>query len=177
MAAYNGIRIYAAGKITKNGWRHSLFPIHSDTDYEHPDRHPWPAAVPIRSLPGAMYVGPHFISDDHGCYHGPNQHGVAASDDACGGAYPGLRRPEVAARCLDAITRSTHVFAWVDSPTAHGTLVELGYARALGKPVHLYTQAGVKELDDMWFAGQIATAHGLAGSAEEAWQDFRLRLR
>jgi hypothetical protein len=36
--------------------------------------------VPIKSLPGATYVGPHFLSDDHGCYHAePNSHGANKS--------------------------------------------------------------------------------------------------
>ncbi len=177
MTDFKGIRVYAAGKITKNGWRHGLFPVIDDADYENPDATPWPSDAPIgSSLPGAVYVGPHFMSDDHGCYHGENSHGVAAGDMACS-VYPGLSRPEVAARCLGAIRSATHVFAWVDDPTCHGTLVEIGYARALGKQVHLYTHGGRKELDDLWFAGQIATAHGSATTAKEAWADFCLRLR
>ncbi|MEU8156106.1 hypothetical protein AB0B94_20825 [Micromonospora sp. NPDC048986] len=107
-----------------------------------------------------MYVGPHFISDDHGCYRGENSHGVAAGGIACA-AYPCLSRPEVTQRCLAAI---------------RGSLVEIGYARALGKQGHVCTQAGRKELEDLRFAGQIATAHGEAATAEEAWADFRLRL-
>lgn len=177
MAPYDGIRIYAAGKISQNGWRHTLFPVQTINDYDEPPTQPWPSAVPIGSLPGATYVGPHFMGDDHGCYHGENRHGVAAGGRACGDAYPGLSRPDVASRCLDAINRATHVFAWINDPTAHGTLVEVGYARALGKQVFVYTQSGRKELDDMWFAGQIATAHAAAATADDAWNDFRLRLR
>ncbi|GAB3807144.1 nucleoside 2-deoxyribosyltransferase [Micromonospora zhanjiangensis] len=176
MDNFKDIRIYAAGKITKNGWRHSLFTIVDDAEYENPDRTPWPAEVRIASLPGAVYVGPHFMSDDHGCYHGENLHGVAAGDTACGGAYPGMSRPEVTQRCLTAIRSATHVFAWIDDPTCHGSLVEIGYARALGKQVHVYTQTGRKELEDLWFAGQIATAHGEAATVQQAWADFRLRL-
>ncbi|MFI7077545.1 nucleoside 2-deoxyribosyltransferase [Verrucosispora sp. NA02020] len=176
MSTFEGIRVYAAGKITQNGWRHSLFPIFDDADTTNPDRQPWPEEVRIPALPGAVYVGPHFMSDDHGCYHGENMHGVAAGEHACGGAYPGLSRPEVAQRCLAAIRLSTHVFAWLDDPTCHGSLVEIGYARALGKQVFVYTKAGQKDLADLWFAKQIANAHAEAATAEGALADFRLRV-
>lgn len=45
MDTFEGIRVYAAGKITKNGWRHTLFPIVDDIEYENADRMPWPAEV------------------------------------------------------------------------------------------------------------------------------------
>jgi hypothetical protein len=175
MADFQGIKIYAAGKIEKNGWRHQLFPISDGHDYAAP-LPPWPDQVLIPTLPGAVYVGPHFLSDDHGCFHGANSHGVAAGDSACGGAYPGMSRPDVVKRCLSAIEQATHVFAWIEDSTVYGTLVELGYARALGKHVHLYMSETCPDAQDMWFAAQITTTVESTLDARTAWDDFILRL-
>ena len=128
-------------------------------------------------MPGAVYVGPYFLSDDHGCYHsGPNSHGVAAGGRACGEAYPGLSRPDVAKRCLSAIESATHIFCWIEDPTAYGSLVEIGYGKALNKRVDIYFKTSAN-LDDLWFAGQISTAFSEAADVETAWADFCLRLR
>ena len=177
MDQFEGIRVYAVGKISQNGWRNQLFSIVDWVDdVDHPEGTPWPAETRIKDLPGAVYVGPHFLSDDHGCYHGSNTHGVSAGGAACGDAYRGLNRPEVARRCLEAVDRSTHVFAWIDDPTAYGSLVELGYARALGKQTHIYMSDERPDLADLWFAGQVAHAHTWVRDVDVAWADFRLRL-
>ncbi|MCY1141568.1 hypothetical protein OWR29_26520 [Actinoplanes sp. Pm04-4] len=173
---FSGVRIYAAGKIVQNGWRTSLFPVTDWAQYEDPSLRIWPDAVPIRSLPGGVYVGPHFLSDDHGCFHGTNAHGVAAGSAACGGAYPGLPREEVVKRCLAAIEDCTHIFAWIDEPTAYGSLAEIGYARALGKRIYLYLPAGVQALDDLWFAMQMAELTSRVADVDAAWNDFTDRL-
>ncbi|MBE1577679.1 hypothetical protein ACFORH_10855 [Amycolatopsis roodepoortensis] len=171
MATYEGIRIYAAGKITKNGWRHRLFPIADDHDYTgtYPS---WPDGLAIDDLPGAVYVGPHFLSCDHGCFHGENTHGVAGQ--GCGGE--GLSRPDVLKRCLTAIEHATHVFAWIDKADAYGSLVELGYARALGKHIHLYLAEDLDVADDLWFAAQASAVYSTAKTATHAWEDFAARL-
>ena len=177
MSDYDGVKIYAAGKITKNGWRHPIFPIHDWVDdLDHPFASQWPTSPRIASLPGAVYVGPHFLSDDHGCYHGPNTHGVAAGGAACGEVYPGLDRSEVVRRCFEAIRRCTHVFAWIDDPTAYGSLVELGYAQALGKQTYVYMCDEIDELADLWFVGHAATAVAWVRNLDSAWADFHLRL-
>jgi len=54
-------RIYLAGKIAQNDWRHELFPgLRGAEDFDGP---------PARW--GFDYAGPYFISDDHGLQHGP----------------------------------------------------------------------------------------------------------
>jgi len=174
---FEGVKIYAIGKISQNGWRNRLFPIVDWLDNcQEPGETPWPDEMKIRDLPGAVYVGPHFLSDDHGCYHGANAHGVSAGGAACGDAYPGLSRPEVAQRCLAAIGRATHIFGWIDEPSAYGSLVELGYARALGKQTHVYMCDERPDLADLWFAGQVAHGHVWVKDADVAWADFKLRL-
>jgi hypothetical protein len=179
MSSYTGIRIYCVGKIAHNGWRNQLFPIRGESapDCERPQDWNWSDDTPIQELPGAVYVGPYFLSDDHGCYHSePNSHGVAAGGRACGDAYPGLSRPDVVKRCLAAIESATHIFAWIDDPTAYGSLVEVGYARALGKKVHLYFKAECN-LGDLWFVSQVSTAFAEAKTVDIAWGDFCLRMR
>ena len=177
MPDYSGVRVYAIGKIEQNGWRNSLFPIRrSPDDWEYPEAEPWPSDTPIRELPGAVYVGPHFYSDDHGCYHrGSNSHGVAAGSSACGGVYPGLTRPEVVKRCLAAIEDSTHIFGWIDDPSAYGSLVELGYARALNKHTSLYFSSEAK-LSDLWFSTQICSSFSEMSDYRSAWDDFCARI-
>ncbi|MET8993743.1 hypothetical protein [Amycolatopsis sp. NPDC004169] len=178
MPDYQGIEIYAVGKIEHNGWRTQLLPVCKEYDYGN-DRTgiqpPWPVN-PIVDLPGALYVGPHFLGDDHGCFHGENTHGVAAGGAACGEAYVGLSRPDVVKRCLTAIEQATHVFAWIDKGDAYGSLVELGFARGLGKQIYLYLAEDLAEEEDMWFAGQISSFTGRAKTAHAAWEDFTLRL-
>jgi hypothetical protein len=174
---YSNIRVYCIGKISHNGWRNQLFPIRNETapDSSAPQYWEWPD-IPIERLPGAAYVGPYFLSCDHGCYHSePHSHGVAAGGDAEGGAYPGLSRPDVAKRCLSAIESATHIFAWIDDTTAYGSLVEIGYAKALNKSVHLYFSS-TADLGDLWFAGQVSSSFSKSNSASAAWEDFCLRL-
>lgn len=65
MENHVGIRVYCAGKIEHNGWRNQLFPIRiSADDLDRPHDFAWPEQIEIRSLPGAVYVGPHFLSND-----------------------------------------------------------------------------------------------------------------
>jgi hypothetical protein len=67
------------------------------------------------------------------------------------------------------------VFAW-DDPTAYGSLVEIGYAKALNKRVHLYFDQA-KDLADLWLASQVSTAFSQSENPFAAWDDFCLRLR
>ena len=61
----------------------------------------------------------------------------------------GLRQERVVALCQEAIRQSDVVFAWLDQEDAYGTLVELGYAKALQKQVWI---AGPRVFPELWFA-------------------------
>ncbi len=63
------------------------------------------------------------------------------------------RRKHVRLLCFQAISLSDIVFAWIDSPTCYGTLVEIGYAKALRKRIWI---AGPAEFSDLWFAYSCA---------------------
>lgn len=160
-------RLYLAGKIAKKDWRHSvvhgLMPLISGRE----DKTGWPIHEHALGH-GVHYTGPFFLSDDHGCTHGPSTHGRGHD---CGD-YGGDTRGETVRLCYQAIDRSTALFAWLDDPSAHGTLVEIGYAQGRGIPVFV----GTPDRDDarivrskrpasdtrrppMWFALESADVH------------------
>jgi hypothetical protein len=125
---------------------------------------------------GVHYTGPHFISCDHGCAHGPHTHG--RGDDCSGNSESAQHTVDL---CLKAIQQSTAMFAWLDDPTAHGTLIEIGYAKALNIPIVISTpparQAVVvrsslgmpqRHRSEMWFALTSADVHIEAATPQPA---------
>lgn len=179
----NGKRkIYLAGKIWPNCWRHRIVSglRSAIVTGDGSTMHEWPI------LEGAIsglhdYVGPFFVSCDHGCAHGLQSHGVALSSDldrepllaksgagefsphysgcidirGVYGAYDGLkdRQKSVMALCLEAIDRCDLFFAWIDQTDCFGSIAELGYAVGAGKR----TVAACKApFADMWFPYTIA---------------------
>ncbi len=157
-----GKSIYLAGKIAKGDWRHDIIPglssvFHGRCDGvmdDKPDR--WPV------LTNAVfsrydYAGPFFVGDDHGCFHGENSHGVGAQINSM---HCDLRtsQHDTLKWCMDAIRRADIFFAWIECTTCYGTLAEIGYAKALGKPIWL---AGKQELvwsaaSPLWFVARMA---------------------
>jgi hypothetical protein len=151
-------RVYCAGKIAKGDWRHELsheVRCVSGGLYDEPSQ-AWPATY-ARDL-GFVYTGPYFVSCDHGCYHGNGSHGSGLLTDpledysGCGGEV--TSQEQIHAQCLAAIRRSDVVFVWVDSLSAYGTLVEVGYATALGKTIWLAHDG--RDYSDLWFLFECA---------------------
>jgi hypothetical protein len=147
----NHYKVYLAGKIGKNDWRHDVVPYLRSFGYGNDDKwlyEKWHYTE--TNIPCVDYVGPYFTGCDHGCAHGGNSHGFL-SEPICGEDCP---RDLVTRLCMDAIGRCDLFFAWLadDAPeeedfsvtmarngvpqsrhnTAYGTLAELGYAKALG---------------------------------------------
>jgi hypothetical protein len=165
-------RVYLAGKIGKNDWRHRVVvevgldpPL--DADAEWPVRDLYLPAEGQEAERWFSYVGPYFIRCDHGCAHQDDFHGNAPSgcsgpafvhdpsvDASADDPVERLRRT-VWRRCLTAIDQADVVYAWIDSNDCHGTLIELGFACGLGKPIII----GVADdlADPPWFALQTAT--------------------
>lgn len=190
--------IYLAGKITKNDWRQTVLerPI-ADSNYGPETNRTWRATPTIYD--GIDYAGPYFISCDHGCTHGPSTHGRLASPqgDTCGAEITEERRETTLQQCLDAITNADIFFAWLEpdheSPhrwtpddhfTGYGTLVELGYAKALNKPIivaasaqpahsHDPWQGGTDVMDELWFAWTAADFRIVADTPVEALSKSR----
>lgn len=179
------MKVYLAGKIAKNDWRHDIVRTQQygtwalKMAWPHPassDSHErWP--VLRDAVFGHDYVGPYFIGDDHGCGHGGGTHGVGDLNTSC---FDAPSRSDVVQRCLHAIEAADLVFAWIDDLTAHGTLVEIGWAAARGKKVvigtttapgrrvagetisgHFVGEFDPSPLSDMWFVfhmGQVIEA-------------------
>ena len=182
--------IYLAGKIGPNDWRHELLGWGLrgawEYDYDAEQMTPqWPA-ITNGILDTFDYAGPYFVSDDHGCGHGSSTHGCG-SDGAltCSPDQNLPKRPQVRDLCLAAIQAADIFFAWLDDPTAYGTLVEIGYAKALGKKIvvaapetpetfedlagHGYQLPDVPT-NDLWFAFSCATHALTAKTPREALQ-------
>jgi Nucleoside 2-deoxyribosyltransferase like len=138
-------KVYLAGKIRKNCWRYSLV---SGLRAHHWDQGDLPQAT-------FTYVGPHFVSCDHGCAHQPTQHGAENScvlDDS-------VPRQEVVQLCFTALQNSDLVFCYIDSRDCYGTLVEIGYAIAMKKVVVVALSEKLDRLtrNEHWFGCTGAT--------------------
>lgn len=83
------------------------------------------------------YCGPWYVDNDgHGRYYGEiGDHGY---DD----------KKTCFQQCIMDIIKSDVVIAYLQ-PGCHGTIFELGYARALGKKIHIIT--GNIDKNEMWF--------------------------
>lgn len=192
------LRVYFAGKVRKNDedWRVSLFlngRIMSEPPCNEEINIYASGDLPAGTV---FYAGPSSMSCDHGCWHGTD-HGIVNYFDNdqelqhvhVGRAYPdelaeccpdgdnGLSRKQAVERCMYQIRTAEAVYAFIDSADCHGTLTEIGYAYAVGVPIHLVFSDKLKnsrtiisndshgmelEHDDFWFIKQMATTvdHG-----------------
>lgn len=151
-----GKRIYLAGKIAPGDWRHEVVSGLRRAGTDGGER-PWPTLR--AAIQGRFdYVGPFFISCDHGGFHGPNSHGVGAHqetadhDEECC-EVAGLTATDVVQRCVEAIANADLFYAWLDDVTAFGTLAEIGHASGIGTcAIVVATPTGYAHEDEMWFA-------------------------
>lgn len=164
-------RVYLAGKIEKNDWRHDLFP----------DLRVSQLSTGVRAevtSEGLIYMGPFFSSCGHGCAHGPSQHGSGVDGVGCfeGQADTELVRGKVARTCLRSIESSTFIYCWIEDLTAYGSLFELGYARAKAKQIFVAvkkSEKGQELSSELWFALTQAHKWVEAESPEDGWTRFR----
>ncbi|MFC8314917.1 hypothetical protein ACFUEJ_14990 [Gordonia sp. NPDC057258] len=162
-------RIYLAGKIDKNDWRHDVVPgLHGATYYEsdrHYDLPTWPT-LPINDH--YAYVGPYMTADDHGCAHGSSMHGNGTDSCCIAPDSPTAMRRIIKGRCIQAIRDCDLFFAWLghdDALSAYGTLSEIGYAAALDKRIVIGTNCAARYCtcpqDNLWFAKLFARDEAL----------------
>jgi hypothetical protein len=103
-----------------------------------------------------IYGGPFALACDHGCYHGSGKHGLLdfSGGHGCAGQFvdsdgteflQGWKRgtadldyDDAVLRCLVQIKNSDAVHCYIESISCYGTLVELGFAAAHGKPTYIY---------------------------------------
>lgn len=179
------MKIYLAGKVSKNGWRTGLvtpvclFGVQDlcgiDAD-SLPDPTNWPV------LRGAIfgqhdYVGPFVIGCNHGCFHGDGTHGLGVGGlptcDQDGGSP--FTRADVVRMCLAAVTYAELVFCWIEADEDYGSMVEIGYALALGRHVAVYG-ASEEVIERHWFAGVAASSCGVTASPEEGLREALSRI-
>ena len=179
------MKIYFAGKIAQNDWRHDIVqdPHELGEGYDHSTNTFWWPTVPI---PGTdlTYVGPYFEASGHGAGHFCGRHGTQQAMHT------------TAARCRAAIRDCDVFFAWLECETAHGTMVEIGYAYALGKTIIIAHPSSDKKCDgcqtcltygcqsencdckrnELWFAFEHATSVINAPNAFAAYERCALEL-
>lgn len=135
-------RVYLAGKIDKYDWRHQLVPNLRG--------HLW-ADGPIDA--GLYeYVGPFFVSCDHGCNHQPNSHGATAGYEVNESTFT---RSNVIRNNTVALDAADMVFAYISAPDCYGTLIELGWALRAGKKVVVVFTTEIP-FDDFWYGSHQA---------------------
>lgn len=160
------MKFYFAGKIGVSDWRHHIVDGLRNAEWgdDVDSSSPW-GELPRAIFKTHDYVGPYFISDDHGCGHGPEQHGQALDGSLCisNDDLPQVRREWVFKKCLHAIHKADVVFAWLDECSVYGSLFELGYAHSLGKEVWVALPSPEYRTDssrlrrELWFAIESAT--------------------
>jgi nucleoside 2-deoxyribosyltransferase len=184
--AQAAIRVYCAGKIAKNDWRHELFTGlrdacsqdnwddcsgHSTLTYEH-------AAIERHGQ--FVYSGPFFIarSCGHGpAYHADGTHGVSMGRELCCVSSEVPNEYSVTHMCRGWIKESDAMFVWLDDPTAYGTVAEIGYAVGAGIPVFLFEpeKTTMMQARDMWFPRALADFRVTAPDPIEAFKTFALQ--
>lgn len=170
------MKIYLAGKIEKNCWRHSIVDsLRGGTLAD--GNAPWHSRNMERSIFGIHdYTGPFFVGCDHGCYHGYNSHGVGVVSSGCE-STPAPTKQETVDRCLRAIRASQLVFVWIDALDCYGTLCEMGFAFHKRFDEHHYQEVVVAhppdfDVSELWFPLTAADAVVVADSPRAALRNW-----
>jgi hypothetical protein len=148
------------GKIAKNGWREQFSVSMPNTWQEYLE------TTPVATNFNFSYTGPFFIRCNHGCSHSCDVHATysvctaAASYESEEGQA--FRPGRVVHRSVGQLQQAGFVLVWAGLgedalDTAYGSLVEIGIAHALGKPILLVHHPNAK-IRDFWFAIEAATA-------------------
>ena len=133
-------RIYFAGKIAANCWRHDLVP----------QLRGWQQTKGPIDCGSFIYTGPFFASCDHKCRHGDATHGVLGI--GCMPEIEETRNKVFKANQAD-LGSSSRVFAYIAANDCYGTLFELGWAGKAGIPIFIVFAPSV-EIDEFWYAQQ-----------------------
>jgi hypothetical protein len=171
-------KVYLAGKVTKNDWRHSIVSglrskmwDNAPEDVGFPSCHPFSRKNLQKIKPSVLmddgenvYVGPLLIADDHGCYHGTTQHGgISLLYKDSTEQRKGLFEANV-----EALERSDILVAYLDSFESFGTFAEIGHAFGKRIPIHIiyneefHNQLKTKTSDvntkvtEFWYLEQMA---------------------
>jgi nucleoside 2-deoxyribosyltransferase len=128
---------------------------------------------------GFKYVGPFFLSDDHSSFHGEGTHGRGiGNEEILSITMPDWkveRKTEIINQCYQWIRKSDVIFVWIDSLDIYGTIAEIGYAKALNKPIFIAIDNRLRDssvIKDMWFAIHSANKIIYTENHNEAWDVF-----
>ena len=177
------MKIYLAGKISKNCWRHSLVKglrdqFEGGCGESMSMIEEWWPVLQNAIGDGLHYCGPYFISCDHGCFHSEEaSHGAVASYESMShdeNSYSDEQYSRAYSRCLGAIEVSDVVFCWIESDDCFGTIAEIGYAKAMGKFICI-SFAESFDAEDMWFVRSMADCTFSSRHAESAFEQFKKR--
>jgi len=181
---------YLAGKITGSTWRESIVAgwAHQNKsmayyqafiDYE--DCKTWAVVPSACEVLGAYltFTGPWWSDLGGGCGHASAEsslapHGYADALEELDASSLHARRVEVAVAVGYAIQSADLLFAWIDSDDCYGTLLEIGYAKALGKAVVVAMSESFAATDtaqEMWLISQLSYSV-VDKSPLDAWQQF-----
>jgi len=147
-------KIYLAGKISKNCWRHKLVKGLREQSWDD---------GPLEQ-DSFTYIGPFFVNCDHGCFHSNNTHGVITlpEQNVCPNRLNQYQSStphrDVANFCFDAVAKSNLVFCYINGNDCYGTVTEIGYAISRGIPVVIAFAPGfaTNEDNDFWLACSMA---------------------
>jgi hypothetical protein len=182
------MKVYLAGKISQNDWRHDLF-VGSSLRSSASSLVVWESLSTLTMSSGDKYVGPFFIACDHGCSHRGNMHGafpsICAQVEGSGRSLsqyvgpadtvPNSFRYRVRQKATDGIAACDLFVAYLglDFASAYGTIAEIGFAHAQGKRIVLIVHP---ELDttDFWFPMTMANFVVMSADPANAVQSLLL---
>lgn len=159
-------KVYFAGKIGRNDWRHTLVPLRGESK----------EIILIKEK--VIYTGPFFLSCDHGCFHGEHSHGKGIGKDVqCYGQEDerSNKKSDVFTICKNQILKSSHIFTYIDSDDIYGTIFEIGFAYSFGKNIFIAIKTdgtNKKFINDIWFMCQGANKVVYVTDEKEAFSDF-----
>lgn len=167
------MKVYLCGPIAKNCWRHKIVPRLSQIS-------DWGDAISSIVLPtidyGLLCNGPWFVSTNYGPTHDPGRHGAVSTTKL----HQVLdEQQEIFNVNLERIRCADAVFAYIDRAEAYGSMVEIGFAHALGKPIFIAFPLHSPWREDMWFpvaAGIAAEPIGSSNSTPMEIEGYNCHL-
>jgi len=148
-------KLYLAGKIKKNDFRHQI--VHNLSGHD--------TNSGYLQTEDFTYIGPFFVACDHGCYHSPNSHGSIA-ENGCMHSGATQSQAEVIRKNNAAIDSADLVFAYITTTDCYGTLIEIGRATStLRRPRLAIAFAPGIPVDDLWYC--VLQADSVHYSARE----------
>jgi hypothetical protein len=158
------LKIYLAGKIDKNDWRHSIvcgLRSHNISEgYLEAD--------------SFIYTGPYFQSCDHGCFHGGTSHGTMTHFQK----QRTVAQQRTFNNCLSGVKDADLIIIYINSSDAYGTLVESGWVQILNKPHVVIFSPGIKtkNKNEFWFATMRQPLDVIYGVSEQLMRSTILRI-